>query len=99
MVRGAGSPAPGVRSMAESISSRVPLWAYRLPPNGLTDEFQKIYGALIDPITTVASYEPERTSRGTAALFAGWHEKLRHSEDAMNTLLGYLPGTAHRTWR
>jgi hypothetical protein len=76
-----------------------PLWAYREPPNGLTDQWQRVYRALVDPITMVLTFQPGHARQGTDTLFAAWHDALRRSGDAASAVLPFLHGPSQRTWR
>lgn len=76
-----------------------PLWAYREPPAGLNLEGQRVYVALVDPLTIVASFRPDSARRGSRELFVAWHNALRRSEQGMVAVLQFLRGRSPRTWR
>ncbi len=76
-----------------------PLWAYRHPPNDLTNEWQNIYLVLIDPISRICNLSAEHARGGTRDLFKNWHETVQRSVTAANAVLDSIHGRAPRTWR
>src|SRR5262245_60775085 len=83
---------------ADGSKPAVPLWAHREPPAGLSDEWQRIYRALVDPITIVLTFRPDHARRGTRELFAAWYRTLRRSEEGVDVVLPFLHGLSRRTW-
>jgi hypothetical protein len=84
-----------------SVESKLvaPLWAYRHPPNDLTNEWQTKYLVLLDPAIRVAVFSPDRARRGTCELFEAWSDTLRRSTMAASAVLDSLHGRGPRTWR
>lgn len=86
---------------ADGSKIAIPLWAERQPPNGLSEEWNGIYRALVDPVTVVMTFRhsADRVRRGTPDLFAAWHDTLCRSVRAAATVLRFLHGHSQRSWR
>lgn len=70
----------------------------RIPPNGLSSEWQSNYLVLIEPLSRVISFAPESAQYGSRELFEAWAKSLRQSETAADAILRHLHGRAHKTW-